>query len=436
MQQKRCSHSIRGPGFRFFLELPRTNRETYYEQGAVHSRESRSDSLGKRKVRRVNYHTIVTSKVHVPLARPWLSRLESRAVADVVETGWLICGPRVDEFERRFAKMVGVRHAIAVNSGSSALLVAQAAFGVGPGDEVIVPDMTFVSTASSSMFLGARPIFADIDLNAYYTIKVDDIEKRITSKTKALIPVHYAGHTADMDPIMAIAEKYGLVVIEDAAEAHLSTYKRGAMAGSLGHAAIFSFTPSKPMTTGEGGMITTNDTQLAEKCRLIRNFGDTKQFKWDILGFNFRMPEIMGAIGLLQLDKLTMSVKRRRELAQNYSEAFADMSDLVVTPSARYPTDMNYQLYTLRLITEELSIGRDRFMALMMERGVSTRLYYPCLHNQQVFTKLEQFDAAGFPEAVAYANTAVSLPIYPSLSEAEQSLVIESVRSILRLHRR
>lgn len=378
---------------------------------------------------------ILVKELRVPLARPWFSELEPQAAADVVESGWLIFGPQVAEFERRFAEIVGTRHAIAVNSGSSALLVAQAAIEVGPGDEVIVPDMTFVSTATSSMYLGARPIFADIDLDDYYNIKVADIERRITPKTKAIIPVHYAGHTADMDAIMNIAEKYGLAVIEDAAEAHLSTYRGGPMAGSLGHAAIFSFTPSKPMTTGEGGMITTNDDEMAERCRLIRNFGDTDRFRWDVLGFNFRMPEVMGTIGLLQLDKLPTAVEKRRQLAQNYNQALADISDLVFIPRSRHPTDINYQLYTLRLNVEALSIDRDAFIALMMERGVSTRLYYPCLHRQQVFVGLEHWDDESFPEAVEYAETAVSLPIYPTMTKAEQSFVTNSVRSVLAQHR-
>jgi len=377
----------------------------------------------------------VHQELRVPLARPWISEREPLSASQVVKSGWLIAGPQVAEFERRFAQIIGTRHAIAVNSGSSALLVAQAAIGVGAGDEVIVPDMTFISTATSSVFLGARPLFADIDLDHYYTIKVDDIKRCITSKTRAIVPVHYAGHTADMDGIMAIAEKYGLVVIEDAAEAHLSTYHGGPIAGSIGHAAIFSFTPSKPMTTGEGGMITTDDDELAERCRLIRNFGDTDRFRWDILGFNFRMPEVMGAIGVLQLDILNQAVQRRRQLAGNYTQAFADLDGLVITPRARHPTDTNYQLYTIRLNVKALDIDRDTFIALMAERRISTRLYYPCLHRQRVFAG-SQCDDADFPEAVEYASTAVSLPIYPTMTDTEQSLVIDSVREILTQHHR
>lgn len=367
------------------------------------------------------------SGLDVPLSRPWLSDEEAEAALEVIRSGWLIFGPRVAELERRFAEMVGVKHAIAVNSGSSALLVVQAAIGIGRDDEVIVPDMTFISTATSSMYLGARPVLADIDLDGYYNIRVSDIERRITHRTKAIVPVHYAGHTADMSAIMAIAAKHGLFVIEDAAEAHLSTYQGGPMAGSIGHAAIFSFTPSKPMTTGEGGMITTDDDEIADRCRRVRNFGDSDRFVWDALGFNFRMPEVMGAIGLVQLGKLPMAVQRRRQIAYVYNDAFADMPGVIMTPAARTLTDINYQMYTLRLNVPD----RDDVVRRMLTRGVSTRLYYPCLHRQKVFAD-GGFSDADYPHAVEYARTAISLPIFPGMTQAQQSKVINTLKDVIR----
>lgn len=378
----------------------------------------------------------VASTLKVSLTRPWFTDEEPKLAAEVVASEWLIFGPRVAEFERRFAEMVGTKHAIAVNSGSSALLVALQAAGVGRDDEVISPNMTFISTATSCMYLGGKPVLADIDLDQYYNIKVDDIEKRITPRTKAIVPVHYAGHTANMDEIMDIAERHGLFVLEDAAEAHLATYRGGALSGALGHAAIFSFTPSKPMTTGEGGMITTNDDEIAEKCRLIRNFGDPTRFQWDYLGFNFRMPEVMGAIGMAQLDKLPETIRRRHAVAKAYTEAFADISDLLYFPQSRHPSDINFQLYTTRLNLDALTISRDEYIDLMMERGVSTRLYYPCLHRQKVFAGLVKNDDAEYPDTVAYAASAVSLPISAVLTQEEQSLVIEATRDVLTKHRR
>jgi perosamine synthetase len=360
-----------------------------------------------------------------------------------VKSKWIIFGPKTEEFERQFAAKIGVKHAIAVNSGSSALLVAQAAAGIGPGDEVIVPNMTFISTATSSMYLGAKPVFTDINLSTY-SMAPNDIEKHITKRTKAIIPVHYAGQTADMADILNIAEKHKLIVIEDAAEAHLSEYN-GVKCGGIGTMGIFSFTPTKPMTTGEGGMVTTNDDELAERCRLIKNFGDTDKFKWDILGFNFRMPEVMGAMGLAQLKKLDKAVQKRREIAAKYTDGFKDL-DSVIPPYVRKIEDINFQLYTIRLNLDTLAITRDQFIEELSKIGVSSRLYYPCLHNQKVFEGPALRDSASrkiceqsdddFPNTIEYAKTALSLPIFPEITDTEIGYVIESVRQVASSNRR
>jgi len=360
----------------------------------------------------------------IPLAKPWFTEEEPQAAYDVVKSMWVIYGPRTMEFERQFADMMGVKYAIAVNSGSTALLVAQAAVGIGPGDEVIVPDMTFITTATSCMYLGAKPVFADINLSVY-GMEPGDIEQKITDRTKAIIPVHYAGQTTDMAEIMSIADSHNLIVIEDAAEAHLSGYD-GRKSGSIGKAGIFSFTPSKPMTTGEGGMITTDDDEIAERCRMIRNFGDADKFKWDMLGFNFRMPEVMGAVGLAQLKKLEKAVQKRREIALRYTEAFRK-TDPIITPYVRRMEDTNFQLYTIRLRLDMLSITRDQFMEELAKLGVSSRLYYPSLHNQKVFADVSKQMDDEFPNAMEFAETALSLPIYPQLSHEEINYVIECV---------
>lgn len=362
----------------------------------------------------------------IPLCKPWIGEEEAAAAADVVRSGWLIAGPRVKEFEQRFAEMLGVRNAVAVNSGSSALLVAYAALGISAGDEILVPDMTYVSTATSAMYLGARPVFIDIELQSY-CIDPEQLEKAITPRTKAIVPVHYAGQTAEMDRIQEVARQHDLFVIEDAAEAHLSEYS-GRYAGTLGDVGIFSFTPSKPMTTGEGGMLVTNDPALAERARLIREFGDTGKFQWDSLGLNFRMPEVMGAIGLVQLEKLSEAVARRRAIAARYTSALSSC-DALVTPCARSSLDVNYQLYTVRLKPDYLQIDRDTVIAQLGELGVSARLYYPAMHHQKVFES-EQEDSR-FPNASLFEKTALSLPIYPTLKEAEVERVIESVLDVV-----
>ncbi len=362
----------------------------------------------------------------VPLARPWIGVEESRSAEEVVRSGWLIQGPRVAKFEERFAAKVGARHGIAVNSGSSALLVAMGALGIGPGDEVLCPDMSFVSTASAALFLGARPVFADIEMKGY-ALDPEQVERWIGPRTRAIVPVHYAGHSAEMGPIVEIAGRRGIPILEDAAESHLARYQGGRFTGTLGRIGIFSFTPSKPMTTGEGGMIVTDDEDLADKCRLFRNFGDRDKFDWAGLGFNFRMPEVMGAIGLAQLDRLDEAVRLRREIAGRYTAAFRDREELVL-PWERTPEDANYQLYTIRLPGRG---WRDRVKEGMARRGVGTRLYYPAFHHQGVFAGSGPFDAADYPNAVEYERTALSVPIFPGLTRDEQDYVIASLHEAL-----
>ncbi len=370
------------------------------------------------------------NKKNIPLALPWFDRQEALAAKQVVSSGWLISGPKVQEFERKFAKIMKVKYAVAVNSGSSALLIVQQALDIGRGDEVIVPNMTFVSTASSALYLGARPVFADINLKTY-CIDINDIEKRITKKTKAIIPVHYAGQAADMDVILKIARRHGLFVIEDAAEAHLTKYK-GKPVGSIGAIGIFSFTPSKPMTTGEGGMIVTNNKALAGQCRMIRNFCDKDKFLYSDLGFNFRMPEIMGAIGMVQLTKLPKAVASRRKIAARYTRAFSGW-DAIITPFIEDGNFMNFQLYTIRLDLSKLRLNRDEFIAKLLSRGVQARLYYPCLHNQILFKKNNSKNISDqeYKKSIEFTRTALSLPIYPSLTLKQQDYIIDNVKKIV-----
>jgi len=377
----------------------------------------------------------MTDSHEVPLSKPWFDDEEPRVAAEVVRSEQLIAGPSVREFERQFgARLDGVA-AVAVNSGSSALLVALAAIGVGPGDEVLVPDMTFVSTASAAMFLGARPVFVDIRLDNY-CMDPKDAERKVTPRTKVVIPVHYAGHAADMDELMEIARRHGLRVLEDAAESHLARYRASAYTGTIGHAAIFSFTPSKPMTTGEGGMIVTSDPDLAARCRLLRDFGDTAKFRWDLLGFNFRMPEVMGAIGLAQLRKLDRAVALRRAVAARYTEAF-QRDGVVIPPTLRTPEDGNFQLYTIRLRTDLLAVDRDAVIRQLAARGVASRLYYPPLHGQKVFADNgHRTEDTDMPNAVEFGRTALSLPIFPTLSMEQQNHVIAVLHDTLRANRR
>ncbi|MEK8023146.1 MAG: DegT/DnrJ/EryC1/StrS family aminotransferase [Candidatus Hydrogenedentota bacterium] len=370
----------------------------------------------------------------IPLARPIVERGDFAGTERIADSGYLISGPIVAEFEAKFREMHEAKHAIAVATGSAALWVAQSALGVGPGDEVLVPDMTFVTTASSAMLLGARPVFVDIDPETY-TIDSARLEEKITPRTKGIIPVHYAAQTANMIPILEIAKKHGLFVLEDGAAAHLSRHESGVMNGTIGDAGIFSFTPSKPMTTGEGGMITTNSDDVAGKARLYRNIGDVGKFEWDLLGWNFRMPESIALLGLKQIERLKDAIRTRREMAARFSGAFRAEESLVV-PSIRPGADHNFQLYTIRLKPEQLSISRDHFMSHLQDLGVSSRLYYPCLHGQKVFHRFPRQPDSEFPVSTLYAETALSLPLYPSLTPSEEDRIIDAVLSTARKYRR
>jgi len=370
----------------------------------------------------------------VPLARPWLDAAEVEAAADVVRSGYLCQGPKVAQFEEAFAGMLGAGHAVAVSSGSAALLVAMQAMGVSPGDEVVAPDMTFISTATSAVYLGARPVLCDITRDDYGLCPAA-LERVVTGRTKVIVPVHYAGQTAAMDEINAIAERHGTLVLEDAAEAHLAKYRGRLPAGRLGHVAIFSFTPTKPMTTGEGGMIVTDNDELAERCRRIRNFGDEGKFAWHSLGFNFRMNEVAAAVGLCQLEKLPEAIRQRRANAAAYDGAFAGQK-AIITPAVRTPEDCNYQLYTVRFRLDRLRIDRDEIIRRLAAAGVASRLYYPALHRMRVFEPYGPYRDEDYPAVLEFERTALSLPVFAGMTEPERQKVIEVVLQVVSDARR
>ena len=271
----------------------------------------------------------------IPQVRPDIGQEEIDAVTDVLRSSMIAMGKRVAELEERWAAFCGVRHAIAVNNGTVAEMCIFAGMGLGPGDEVVTVSHTFNATVSSILYTGATPVFVDIEPDTYL-IDAGRIEAAITPRTRAIFPVHLFGLVADMDPIRAIADKYGLTIVEDACQAHGATY-RGKRAGSFGHGA-FSLYGTKNMTTGEGGFITTDDDRLADWLRLYRNQGMSRRYHHEILGYNFRMTDVQAAIGLVQLDKLERNTARRQALAARYDAAFADLPvALPVVPEGMPP---------------------------------------------------------------------------------------------------
>lgn len=351
----------------------------------------------------------------IPIAKPLIGNEEKQAVLEVLDSGILSQGPRVQAFEEAFAEMCGVRYAIATSSGTTALHIALLAHGIGPGDEVITSPFTFIASANCALYVGARPVFVDIDPRTF-NLDPAQIEAAITPRTKAIIPVHLYGLPCDMDPIMEIAQKYGLAVIEDACQAHGAKYK-GRHVGSFG-TGVFSFYPTKNITSGEGGMIATNDPKIAEKCRIIRQHGARQRYYHDELGFNFRMTDIHAAIGLAQLLKLEQFNQIRQAHARYLTEHLRG----VVTPYVPPDRTHVFHQYTVRVPSGK----RDALRTFLQERGIGSEVYYPLpIHQQRLYRELG-YDGH-FPEAERAAQEVLSLPVHPALSPSDLEAIVAAV---------
>ena len=358
--------------------------------------------------------------IKVPIAKPVIGDEEIENVVEVLKSGMIAQGPKVAEFEEKFAKWVGAKYGIAINSGTAALHVSLLACGIGEGDEVITTPFTFIASGNSIVYTGAKPVFADIDLKTY-TIDPLSVEKLITDKTKAIIPVQLYGQSCDMDKLREIAKKHDLKIIEDAAQAHGATFG-DEFVGSMGDLACFSFYPTKNMTTSEGGIITTNDEDLAEKCKIFRAHGASVRYHHDEIGYNFRMTDIGAAIGLAQLDKIDEFNTKRIENAAYLNEGLKDVKG-IVTPFCADVAKHVYHQYTIRV--EEGN--RDEWVAFLNEQGIGTGIHYPIpLYNQPIYKKLG-FDG-NCPKAELAADTVISLPVHPSLTKEDLDLVIEAVK--------
>jgi dTDP-4-amino-4,6-dideoxygalactose transaminase len=353
----------------------------------------------------------------IPIAAPQIGPEEQALVAETLASGSLAQGPRVRELEQRFAALVGVPYAVATSSGTTALHLALLAAGVGPGDEVITAPFTFIASGTSILYTGARPVFVDVDARSFM-VDPDRIEAAITPRTKAIMPVSLYGQPADLPAIEAIAERHGVALIEDAAQTHGASIA-GRPSGSFGQG-VFSFYPTKNMTTGEGGMITTRDGALSDWARLRREHGMKVRYHHDVLGYNFRMTDIHAAIGLAQLDKLPAFNARRIAVAARYTAELRG----VVTPSTRPGTVHVFHQYTLRVLK------RDAFVELLRERGVGTGVYYPIpVHRQKPFLELGYGDQS-FPVSEQLSEEVVSIPVHPGLSDADVDTVIEVVNAV------
>lgn len=352
----------------------------------------------------------------IPAARPEVGDEERAAVDRVMRSGMLAQGPEVAAFETEFSELVDGIHSVAVNSGTSALHMAFLAAGIGPGDEVIVPSFSFAATANAVALTGATPVFADIEID-HFNLDPAAIEAAITSHTKAIMPVHLYGHPADLRTISQLADKHGLLLFEDAAQAHAAAVD-GRPVGTWGISGSFSFYPTKNMTSGEGGMVTTPSAELARAVRVLRNQGMERRYENEVVGFNTRMTDIHAAIGRVQLTKLAGWTAQRQANA-----AFFDAHlEGVVTPPVADGAVHVYHQYTIRVVDHD----RDAFAAALSERGIGSGVYYP--------TPIHRLPSFGIdldlPVTEVAASQVLSLPVYPSLTDGEREAIVAAVNAV------
>jgi len=375
-------------------------------------------------------------QVFLPITRPCLSREEEEAVIEVIRSGWVSQGARVAAFEEAVASYVGARYAVATSSCTTALHLALLYCGIGPGDEVIVPSFTFIATANAVLHSGAKPVFVDIDRRTY-NLDPAKVEEAVSPRTRAIIPVDQIGLPADLDAIQDIARRHGLHVVEDAAPAIGARY-RGERVGSLSELTCFSFHARKVITTGEGGMITTNNEEMATQARIGRSHGasisDLARHQanavaieeYPVLGFNYRMTDIQASIGIQQMQKLDWILERRRTLGERYTAALGDIEGLE-PPFVPPDVEHTYQSYCVRITNGRHS--RDEVMAAMMERHIATRRGVMAIHLEPYYRR--RFGAVSLPVTEEMARTTLLVPLFPTMTEAEQDYVIESLRSVM-----
>ena len=355
----------------------------------------------------------------IPISKPFIGDAEKQAVLQVLESGMLVQGPRVAQLEEKFALICGVRHAVATSSGTTALHIALLAHGIGPGDEVITTPFTFFASVSSILYTGATPVFVDIEEDTY-NLNPHLIEAAVTSRTKAILPVHIYGHPCDMDVIQEIAEKHALVIIEDACQA-VGAELRGQRVGSFG-TGCFSLYATKNIMAGEGGMITTNDDKLAERCRMIRNHGMQRRYYHDRLGYNFRMSDLHAAIGLAQIDQFEVFTDRRLANASYLSSHITG----VITPKVRAGYRHVWHQYTVRAPGKD----RDHVVKQLAEAGVGTGVFYPLpAYRQQPIIELGG-PQLFLPVTEQVCQEVFSLPVHPQLSRADLDTIVSAVNQL------
>ena len=378
----------------------------------------------------------------LPLSRPSIGDAEIDAVVACLRSGWITSGPRVAEFERLFAEAVGAQHAVAVTSATAGLHLAFIAAGLRSDDEVITSPLTWASTGNMILAVGARPVFADVDPS---TLNVDPaaVERAVTERTRAIVPVHFAGQPADLDALRALAARNGMAFIEDAAHALGTTY-RGRPIGGGSTAAVFSFHPIKAITTGEGGMVTTDDADFAERLRLLRFHGITRDAwkrygkraspDYDVvaLGYKYNMTDLQAALGIAQLARLEEFIAARTRIARWYADRLADVPAAAMLGSVPYPARHAWHLMVVRLRLDTIRVDRDEVMSDLLAANIGVGLHFKPLHLHPLYR--EHVPAAVVPHATAASHAILSLPLFPAMTEDDVRDVVDTLADVLRRH--
>jgi len=360
----------------------------------------------------------------IPISEPLLSGNEAAYVSECVRSGWVSSlGKYIPEFEMRFADFCGVRHGIAVSNGTAALHLALVALGIGPGDEVIVPTLTFIATANAVHYTGATPVFADSEAETW-NLDPQDVARRITPRTRAIIPVHIYGHPANMAPILELAKQHSLHVIEDAAEAHGARYQ-GKRVGGLGEINAFSFYGNKIITTGEGGLLTTDDDILAEKVRFLRDhaMSPEKRYWHTEIGYNYRMTNLQAALGVAQMERIEEFIARKRWIAATYNQGLREIASITLPPEASWATSV-YWMYSI-LLAKDFPLSRDEVMLSLRQQNIDSRPFFYPIHVQPPY----QADIS-LPVAEDLSRRGINLPSAVTLGEEDIQRIVQAIREM------
>lgn len=368
----------------------------------------------------------------IPVNEPLLNGNEKKYLCECIDTGWISSeGPFVKEFEKKLSASVGRAYGVAVSNGTAALEIAVRALGIEPGDEVIMPTFTIISCAAAVTKAGAVPVFVDSDLKTW-NMNVDEIEAKITDRTKAILVVHIYGLLVELEPVLALAEKYGLKMIEDAAEMLGQTYK-GLPCGSFGDLSIFSFYPNKHVTTGEGGMVVMNDAGLAERCRSLRNlcFQRDVRYVHDEIGYNYRFTNLQAALGLAQIEQLEEAVKRKRAMGRYYTKKLREIGGLMLPLETTAYADNIYWVYGM-VLEQNIPIDNKGMQKLLAEKGIGSRTFFWCMHEQPVYRKTGMFLGEVYPNAEYLARKGFYIPSGLALTKMQMDKVIEAIKDIMK----